>query len=101
MQEISVILKNNILISVEEFRILDSYTCHGKIWSLIERRDNGGIVKLRTVEYIFDPESFLLFRIISNNILAQWDTSLTKNLRYNEEFNIKDSLYIRPYNKDL
>lgn len=101
MDEISVILKNNVAVTLEEFRILDRYSYSGKIWALIERPKHGNyVITLRAIEYIFDPESFTLFRIVSDNILVQWKTELTKNLEYNQEYNIKDSIFIRPYCKN-
>jgi hypothetical protein len=95
MNEISVILKNNTLVTVEEFRILDRYTCSGKLWTVIRR--DPYVVKLRAVEYIFDPETLLLFQIMSQNIFATWDTDFTKNLGPNDEYCIGNSTFIRPY----
>ena len=99
MKEISVILKNNILVPVEEFRILDHYSNVGKFWTLIHRptSDYPFTLRQRTIEYIFDPEALTIFCIISHNILATWDTNLTKYLKADEEFHLKDSLFIKPY----
>ena len=99
MNEISVILKNNILIPIEEFRILDRYSCMGRMWTLIQRPSpkSSSIITQRTVEYIFDPEALLIFHIVSQNILAKWDTEKTRYLKPYEEFEITDSFYIRPY----
>lgn len=102
MDEISVILKNNVVVTIEEFRVLDRYSYSGKIWTLIEKPKNGNyVITLRAIEYIFDSEAFTVFKIISNNILAQWQTELTKNLGYNQEYTIKDGMTIRPYYKNF
>jgi hypothetical protein len=99
MNEISIILKNNILIPVEEFRVLDRYSSMGRMWTLIQRPSikSTSIITQRTVEYIFDPEALLIFHIVSQNILAKWDTELTRYLKPNEEYEITDTFYIRPY----
>lgn len=55
------------------------------------------VVQQRAVEYIFDPESLLIFQIISQNILATWDTDITRNIGSNEEYCIGNSLFIRPH----
>lgn len=101
MKEISIILKNNVLIPVEEFRILDHYSNVGKFWTLIHRPklDDSIVIRQRTVEYIFDPEALTIFCIVSHNVLATWDTDCTRYLKSNDEFQLKDSLFIRPYNK--
>jgi hypothetical protein len=93
MTEISVILKNNTCVSIEEFRILDRYACSGKLWTLINR--NHYVVRQRTIEYIFDPETLFLFRLISQNILATWNTDYTRILGPNDEFYLGNDLYIR------
>lgn len=99
MKEISLILRNKLSITTEEFRILDRYSCTGKIWSLIQRPTPivPFIIYDRTTEYIFDPEALTIFYIVSRNILATWDTDITRDLGPNDEFEIKDSLFIRPY----
>jgi len=99
MKEISIILKNNILIPIEEFRVLDRYSSTGRMWTLIQRPSskNTPIITQRTVEYIFDPEALLIFHIVSQNILAKWDTEKTRYLKPYEEFEITESFYIRPY----
>lgn len=98
MREISLILRNN-LITIEEFRILDRYSCPGKIWTIIHRPTPIVPFKTsgRTLEYIFDQESLIIFYIISNNVLATWDTEITRGFGPNDELQIKDSLFIRPY----
>lgn len=99
MKNVSVILKNNNIITIEEFRILDSYSYSSKIWILIQKptSESPFVIRQRTVEYVFDPEFLTAFKIISQNVLAWWDTEKTVNLKPYEEYNIKDSLYIRPY----
>ena len=99
VNEISVILKNNILVSIEEFRILDRYSNIGRMWTLIQRPHNksSSVITQRTIEYIFDPEALLIFHIISQNILAKWDTDKTRHLKPYEEFEVTDSFYIRLY----
>lgn len=101
MKEISVILKNNVLITIEEFRILDQYSYTGKIWTLVQRPIDGNpkVITQRTIEYIFDNEALTLFGIVSTNILASWNTDITKNLEIGQEFQIKETLFIRPYYK--
>ena len=51
----------------------------------------------KTTEYILDPESFTLFKIISSNVFAQWNTSCTIDIRPNEEFQLDNSMFITPY----
>jgi hypothetical protein len=99
VKEISLILKNNLLVTIEEFRILDSYSHPGKIWTLIHRPTpiEPYLAINRTVEYIFDPEALTIFGIISTNILATWDTEATAHLGTGIEFWLKDSLFLRPY----
>jgi hypothetical protein len=98
VNEISVILKNNILVTIEEFRILDRYSCSGRIWTLIHRPTPAApyLIKERTIEYIFDPEALTIFYIVSRNVLATWDTDVTKYLGPGDEFQLKDSLFIKP-----
>ena len=95
MEEISLILKDNKVVSVEEFRILDRYACYGRIWTVIQRHPI--IVRQRAVEYILDSETLLMFQIISANILATWHTDYTRNFGLNDEYCIGDSLFIRPH----
>lgn len=98
MKEISLILKSNLFVTIEEFRILDRYSCPGKIWKLIERPNSMKpyMVSEKTIEYIFDPEALTFFYIVSTNILATWDTDITRGFGPNDELHIKDSLFIRP-----
>jgi len=99
--EISIILRNNNTISLEEFRILDSYSYTGKILTLLQKptAEQPYIIRQRTIEYIFDPESLIVFKIISQNILACWDTAITRNLGPRDEFYIGNSLWITYYRK--
>lgn len=99
MKNISIILKNNILITVEEFKALNRYSDSGKMVVLIERLEYQFhlISKQRVVEYIFEPEAFTMFSIISQNILVSWDTELTKNLSNTQEVQIADNFFIQKY----
>ncbi len=101
MNEISLILKTNALITIEEFKILDMYSHSEKIWLLIHKPCifNPILIKTKTIEYVLEPEALTIFRIVSQNVLATWDTEITKNLHPNDEFNVRDSLFIRPYNR--
>lgn len=99
MKEISVILKSNILVTIEEFRILDKYTCHENVRTLVYRNPTY-LFTQRTIEYVFDEETLTFFTVVSQNILAYWDFEYTKDLGPNDEFQIKDSLFIRPYYKN-
>ena len=103
MKEVSLILKSSLHVTIEEFRILDRYSCPGKIWTLIHRPTPKApyLVSLRTAEYIFDPEALTIFGIVSTNILATWDTDITRYLGPNDEFHLKDSLFLRPYQLTL
>jgi hypothetical protein len=98
VSEVSVILKN-ILITQDEFRVLDRCSSSGRIWTLTQRptNENPYIVKRKTVEYIFDTEALTMFMIISNNVLVTWDTELTRHLVSDDEIRIRDSMYIRLY----
>ena len=101
MKETSLILRNRLLVTVEEFRILNRYSYTGNIWTLIYRSETPPPYKVfeRTVEYIFDPEALLIFHIVSNNILATWNTEITRGFGPNDELEIKDSLFIKPHIK--
>jgi len=101
VKEISVILKNNLLITTEEFKLLDRYSCCGKMWTLIFRPTTDIPYKItnRAIEYIFDPEALTMFCIVSQNVLASWETQSTRYLGPDDEFYLKDSLFIRPYIK--
>jgi len=101
VSEISIILKNNLLITVEEFKFLDRYSTHGQVWTLIymPTPHNPCKVTCKTTEYIFDPEALTIFYIVSRNILASWETECTKYLVPGDEFSLSESLLIRPYSK--
>lgn len=97
MKNVSIILRNNNTITIEEFRILDTYTCASRIWTLIQKptQEKPFVIRQRAVEYVFDQETLVAFRIISHNLLAWWDSDITKNLKPHEEYHIKDSLFLR------
>jgi hypothetical protein len=99
VKEISLILRDKLHVSIEEFRILDRYSCPGKIWHLIQRPTPfiPFISYNKTIEYIFDPEDLTFFYILSTNILATWDTDITRDFGPNDELQLNDSLFIRPY----
>jgi hypothetical protein len=40
-----------------------------------------------------------MFCIVSQNVLASWETQSTRYLGPDDEFYLKDSLFIRPYIK--
>jgi hypothetical protein len=97
MNEASIILKNHVLVTVDEFRILNEFAKYGNLWYLIQKSSiNNLIIKQKIREYIFDEESLTIFRIISQNILISWNTSITKNLKSSDEFQLTDSLYLIP-----
>ena len=98
MNEISVILRNHILITIDEFRILDRYSSQGRLWALIQKPSKVCPFKVQSIvsEYIFYPEDLTMFCIVSKNILVSWDTDRTKHMKSNEEFQIDESLFISP-----
>lgn len=98
MEEVSIILKNHLLLTIEEFRVLENYSYTGQVWTLIQKSTDSSplTIKHRRIEYIFDPESLTIFGLVSRNILAQWDTNLTRNLGPHDEFWLTDSMCIRP-----
>lgn len=100
MKEISIILKNK-LITAEEFRLLDQYSHIGKVWMLTQVPTSKMPYKIsyRTLEYVFDPEALTFFCIVSRNVLASWDTDITRNIKPDEEFYLKDTLFITPYQR--
>lgn len=95
--EISVILKNNILITNEEFGVLNKYSSKGKIWKLVHQPTaiTPYVVKCKVIEYIFYPEDLTVFCIFSRNILATWDTSITRYFKPAEEFQLTECLFIK------
>lgn len=88
-------MKDNKIVSIEEFRILENYAHTGQIWTVVKRFPF--VTQQRALEYIFDSETLLAFTFISQNILATWETDATRNFGLNDEFYIGHSLYIRPY----
>jgi len=100
VEEVSLILKNNLTLTIEEFRILDRYSCAGRIWSIVYRnRQPPYILRYKSIEYILDPEAITMFGIVSDNILATWDTRITKNFGPEDELYLQDSIIIKPYTK--
>lgn len=99
MEEISLILKNYKEINQQEFRILNEFGRFGNFWYLVNRPKSkmDSICRQKIREYIFDIDSFMFFKLISQNILITWNTSFTKNLKVNEEFHLCDSLYLNVY----
>jgi len=98
VKEVSVILKDNAAITIEEFRIIDRYLHYDKIRTLVYRPpdSNPYIYTQKTIEYVFDFDTLTLFFLVSRNILAYWDADLTRNLKLNDEFHIRDYMFIRP-----
>lgn len=103
MYEISILLKDARLLTQEEYKALVRYSSHGRVWTVIERYGQRLEYTARKLspEYIFEPEALTLFRLISCNILAQWYTDNTRNLHPNQEFQIHDTLWIRPTDQPL
>lgn len=99
MKEISVILKDNTSITIEEFRIIDRYLHYDKLRTLVQRPPDSRpyIITQKTIEYVFDIETLTMFLLTSHNILAYWDADLTRHLGLNDEYQIRDHLFIRPY----
>ena len=99
VKEVSLILKKDSSMTIEEFRVLDRLACTGKIWTLIHRPVSRTpcISYERRVEYILDPEALTILYIVSTNILATWDTDLTVGFGPNDELHLRDSFFLRPY----
>jgi len=96
--EVSILLKDSRIITPEEFKALARYSSFGKVWTVIERpgyNQDHTIRKQLSSEYIFEPEALLVFKLISQNILAQWYTDNTRHLLPHQEFQIHDTLWIR------
>jgi hypothetical protein len=99
MSEISIILRDSVHVTPEEFKALGRYSCCGNIFTVIHKHAPM-TARFRRVEYIFDSEGLLMYRLSYNNILAQWVTEYTKELPYYEEYKIQESLYIiKPYSR--
>lgn len=96
MHEISILLKNRTQVTNEEARILKEFSCPGKIWSVIHSPTKASpyYMRQRSLEYILDSDSYLMFRIVSQNIFLQWDTEHTKNLKVDEIYYMKESLFM-------
>lgn len=86
-----------MLVSVDEFRVLNGHSYVGRRWLLIERQKvyNSYGVYMRRLEYIFTPEDLVMFKLVSENIFAMWDTDLTRDIGLNDEFKLMESVYIR------
>jgi hypothetical protein len=99
VKEVSLILRSNLLLTPDEFRILEDYANTGKMWSVTQRPvvDVSFTTFTRAIEYIFDPESLTFFCIISKNILVTWDTDITRHFGPNDEYEVRKSLFIKPY----
>lgn len=99
MGEVSIILKESIDIPIQEYRALTRCSYPGHIWMVIHRPSPVISYKLTWfgVEYIFGLEDFTAFRLVSNNILLQWETMATMNLQKGEEFQIQESIFLRHY----
>jgi len=99
MDEISIVLRDSINVSTDEFKALGRYSYCGNVFTVIHKYSTI-TARFNRVEYIFDPESLLMYKLIYNNILAYWDTECTKELPYYTEYKLQDSLYIvRPYSR--
>lgn len=96
MREISILLKNRAQITKNEIRILDEYACPGKIWSVIHTPTEVTPYYMRqqSLEYILDSDTYLMLRVVSQNIFLQWDTEHTKNLKVDEIFYVKETLFM-------
>ncbi len=94
MSEISIILKDIRVMTLPEYRALDRYASVGRTWVIV-KRETYVTVSQRSLEYMFEPENFLLFRLVSNNILTQWFTNNTRRLKVGEEYQIDTNMYIR------
>jgi len=100
MGDISIILRDTVHITPEEFKALGRYSCCGNIFTVIHRPGQPPTtIRFNRIEYVFDPEAFLLYKLAYNNILAQWATECTKELSPYQEYRIQDSLFIKPYYK--
>ncbi len=97
MGEVSLILKDTTSVTVEEFRILHKFATIGRFWSLVIRPTNVPYrMQYKVAEYILYPEDLTVFCIVSSNILVTWNTDKTRYLKPSEEFQLDESLFIRP-----
>jgi len=95
--EISILLKDYKNATIAESSALNRYSSPGKTWTVVYRAQQRGAltVKFKSHEYIFESENFLLFKLISANILVHWYTENTRYLPPGREFQLKDELYIK------
>jgi hypothetical protein len=94
MSEVSIILKDIRVMTLPEFKALDRYASTGRMWSVISRMQPV-TMKSRSIEYIFEEENFILFKLVSANIFAQWFTENTRRLKAGEEYQLDYNLFIR------
>lgn len=94
MSEISIILKDLRIMTLSEYSALDRYASTGRIWSVISRMQPV-TMKHRAIEYIFEEENLLLFKLVSSNIFAQWFTENTRRLKSGDEYQLDYNLFIR------
>jgi hypothetical protein len=99
MEEVSLILRSWQLLTDQEFRFLENYSQKGKVWTIISKTTNEHPFVARQLrrEYIIEEVDLTAFCIISNNILASWQTCITQNLGPDEDFEVKKNLFIRYY----
>ena len=94
MSEISILLKDIQHMTLPEYKALDRYSSQGRTWSIITKEHYTSI-KHRSVEYIFEPENYILFKLASPNVLYHWFTDNTRHLRLGETYQLGFNLYIR------
>jgi hypothetical protein len=99
MDEISIVLRDSVNVTTDEFKALGRYSHCGNVFTVIQKYPCI-TARFNRVEYIFDPEALLMYKLTYNNILAYWDTECTKTLPYYKEYKIQESIYIvRPYSR--
>lgn len=94
MSEISILLKDLRILTLPEYSALDRYASTGRLWSVISRA-HPIISSKRSIEYVFEEENFVMFKLVSSNILAQWFTDNTRRLKPGDEYQLDYHLYIR------
>lgn len=100
MSEVSVVLKDTRYPSQREYRALNrlaSYT--GRIWNVIVKEDYG-VSKYHSLEYTFESENFLIFKLISDNILGHWYTANTLGYKVDQEYQLNETSIIRLWGGD-
>lgn len=90
-------LKEHIDLSTEDFRVLNRCSYVGHIWQVIRHPSLKFSYKMtwKGTEYIFGPEDYTVYKLVSKNILFEWDTTATKNLQVNQEYHINDSITLK------